>query len=202
MNNANIDFNRYPKMIHALHFANLQSEAISLAKKENWPVNKILQISSICPSAMSIPCTFPCFITWMASEFHITGNIEYIKTFLQIFEIQKKDLDNQEELKSEIEKAKNILKHLMYAHDRVYKFCKEEVKSSQKESKAILVELLTDLDKSQNDLKGIILISDDPNFEQNWYNSPIMTGPKCTNITTFRYPGENKKIKSIMVPKI
>ncbi len=199
---AHIDLKKHPTMINALHFAGLQSEAILLAQKEQWPIDKQLQLRKPCPPTISIPREFPGLTIWMPCQFYITGNIDYIKKIIDVFEIK-----DQSELKKLIDEAKYILINLMFKHDKIYQLCKKEVKSRAIKSKTILNELLSNLHNThsniipeqQGKLKAMITISDDPDFEKLWSTMPIISSPKCTNISSIPFPSENKTIKIFLL---
>lgn len=193
---AKIDFHKHSILLTSLHIAGLQSQAIELAKKEKFPPEEIIPLERSLIEIKNMPYSFYGFSHWMFSEFIVTGDIEYVKNIINVFDLSDKDIEEPDKIKDIHKEAKTILKHLIFMHNRIYQFCKEEVKSSQKKSKAILVELLSDLDKG---LKGTISISDDPNYEKNWYTLPVMAGPKCRDAITFPYPPRNKPIKIFII---
>jgi len=198
LNEANIDIHDNFVITVCLNIAGLQSEALVLAKKANLSSKYISLAEHPLKPIKDMPYSFEGYIYYLFNEFVITGDIEYIKKMISVFDLSEEDIDEPDIIENLRKDATTVLSHLTYMHDKVYKFCKEEVKSSQKKSKTILTKLLSDLDKIQKGLKGRISITDDPNFENTWYNTPIMTGPKCSDVVTFP-SSENKIIKVFVI---
>lgn len=204
---AQVKFEQYPSLIHALHLGGLQKEAIQLALNAKWHGQKISSLGNKVQPFLDIPIGFPGSIPCMCSHFYVSGDAIYAKKIIDILELTEEQIKSPKELKELKEQAKAMLQMLIFKHDRIYQLCLEEVKVRKEETRIVLSQLLEDLHQAHRKafptknemLNGMILTTDDLSFEEQWEIMPAMEGPFFYQVSSIPYPEKEKIIKIIVL---
>lgn len=204
---AGIRFEGNPHLIDALYMGGLQGEAIHLAVKAHLPTQKIMSFGNKIQSFLAIPVNFFGSVQYMCSHFYISGDARYGKRIIDVLELSPKQMENPEELKELKNQAKLVLQELIFKHDRIYCLCLEEAKTRKGFSQTVLSELLEEQHQAQKKafstkngtLSGMIAITDNINFEEQWENLPVMDGPLLQLVSSMPYPDTPEKNKTLRI---
>lgn len=205
MTRSGINFEKHPRMIHALQFGGLNEEAVHLAQKAKWPANKLMSARAIIPSFLKAPISTPGYISCMCAHFFATGDARYIRKVIDVFEAVNPDASLLTQLQTE---AREKLPPLVFHHDRIYRLCLEEMQTRTGPAKAVAKELIDEAHKSHNArsfpaqngmFTAQLLVTDDMNFEQEWDSLPALEAPVCKSVSSIPFPKENKEIKVFLL---
>lgn len=207
INEAKISFEHHPRLIDALYMGGLQGEAIQLALQIQLPAQKILSFGNQVQSFLTIPVNFLGSVQYMCSHFYISGDARYGKRIIDALEVTSNEMANPKELKELKIQAQAILKELIFNHEKIYHLCLEESKSRKGFSRDILNELLTAQLEEQKKafpnqngiLSGMILTTDNTDFENQWEHLLTMEGPVFNKVSSMPYPNTPQENKTIRV---
>lgn len=202
-----INFEQHPNLIKALYMGGLEKEAIQLALKSNWPAQKIMPLGNKVQSFLTIPVNFVGSVQYLCSHFYISGDTRYGKRIIDVLELTSEQINNPEELKELKKDAKALLRELIFKHDKIYRLCLEEVAIRKGYSQAVLNQLLDTQHQMQKKtfptqngmLSGMMIATEDMNFEEQWENLPTMEGPLFKSISSISYPDTPEKNKTIRI---
>jgi len=202
-----IKFEEHPSMINALYLGGMQEEAFQLALKAHLPAQEILPLGNKARSFLDISANFSGAVQYMCSHFYISGDVRYGKKIIDILEFTSSQVKTSEELKNLKEEAEIVLRDLVFKHDRIYQLLLNESKIRKGSAQATLNLILEDLHQQQkkclvneeNLFKGMILVTDNGDFEKQWWDLPVMSGSFGKAISSIPYPKQETIVMSYIL---
>ncbi|NGX51270.1 MAG: hypothetical protein K1060chlam2_01135 [Chlamydiae bacterium] len=193
---SGVKFEEHPVLIHSLHLGGVQNDPIQLALRAHWPVKELLSLADKARPFLDIPANFLGAAQYMSNHFFITGDVRYVNKIIDIMEFTPIELRNSEETQLLKEEAKFILRDLVFKHHHIYQLLLAEAKTREGEAQDTLKGIIEELHQlhthslshEEKMFKGIILVTDNSDFDRQWEELPVKRGPFGKSISSIPYP--------------